>query len=105
MFLFGGTVGALTYHIVDAAERLKEEYAAEIAEYKSNKDFMIKNDVSHFTQEEIERLENETRSYLDDQINMDYQNSLNEKTVEIIEMTDKKIRELKQYIDELLNAE
>lgn len=100
-----GTVSALVYHIEDASKALKSEYAERIEEYKSTKDFKIKNDVSHLTQEQIERLRTETADYLQLRLNQDYSESLNEKTEEIIRVTDEKIEEIKQYIDELLNAE
>src|SRR5690554_1292284 len=99
------TVSALVYHVEDEAERLKVVYAEQIEEYKATKDLKIKNDVSHITQEQIERMRTETEEYLQMRLGQDYQDGLNEKADEIIRVTDEKIEEIKQYIDELLNAE
>lgn len=106
ILLIGAGVGAaLVYHIEDAAAALKETYKQDIEVYQSEKDMKIKNDVSSITQEEIERMEKETREYLQERIGSDYQNALNEKTEEIKKTTDQKIEEIKKYIDELLSAE
>ncbi|MBS4207504.1 hypothetical protein [Bacillus sp. FJAT-50079] len=105
LFLVGAGVGAaLAYHIEDAAAALKGTYQSEIEAYQSGKSEKIKNDVSDLTQGEIERLELETREYLQQQLNSDYQDSLNEKSAEIQRVTDEKIQEIKNYIDGLLSA-
>ena len=105
LLIIVGTVNALVYHINDEAERLKVEYQTQISEYKASKDFKIKNDVSYITEQEIKRMQTETEEYLQMRLGQDYQKALNEKTEEIIRVTDEKIEEIKQYIDELLNAE
>ena len=93
------TAFALVYHIDDAAEALKAEYKDRIDEYKSEKDFKIRNDVSHLTQQEIERMRTETEDYLQMRLGADYQDALNEKSNEIRKVTDEKIEELKRFID------
>ncbi|SER00373.1 hypothetical protein SAMN05216232_3932 [Virgibacillus subterraneus] len=105
LLIGAGTVSALVYHINDAADNLKNEYKEEVEVYQSEKDIKIKNDVSHITQQEIERMQTETRDYLNQRLGDDYQDSLNEKSDEIQKVTDEKIEEIKQYIDELLSAE
>jgi len=99
--MFGGVAGALVYHINDAAERLKGEYKAEVEQYNKEKEFKIKNDVSSMTQDEIKRMENETREYLNQRLAIDYQSSLNAKSQEIIVQANVKIEEVKEYIDTL----
>ncbi|WP_096269511.1 hypothetical protein [Paucisalibacillus globulus] len=99
-----GTASALVYHINDSAKALKEDYQEQIEVYQSEKDFKIKNDVSHLTQMEIKRMQTETQEYLTQKLGQDYQNSLNEKTDEIIATTDEKIEEIKLFIDGLINA-
>ena len=93
------TAFALVYHVNDAAEALKAEYKDRIDEYKSEKDFKIRNDVSHLTQQEIERMRTETEDYLQMRLGADYQDALNEKSNEIRKVTDEKIEELKRFID------
>jgi|SRR5690625_171685 len=105
LLLISGTVSALVYHIEDAAESLKVEYAERIEEHKASKSFKIKNDVSHLTLEQIERMRSETEEYLYMRLGQDYQLALNDETDAIIRLTDEKIEEIKQYIDDLLNAE
>ena len=96
------TAFALVYHIDDAAEALKAEYKDRIDEYKSEKDFKIRNDVSHLTQQEIERMRTETEDYLQNRLGEDYHDALNEKSDEIRKVTAEKIAELKKFIDDEL---
>ncbi|ANB58127.1 hypothetical protein GFC29_534 [Anoxybacillus sp. B7M1] len=101
-FVSGGLSGAVVYHMSDAAEAAKKEYQQEINQYLSEKDMKIKNDLSNVTQSEIQRLQDETKKYLNEKLNQDYQQSLNQKTEEIKKVTDQKIEEIKNYIDQLL---
>jgi predicted flavoprotein YhiN len=109
LFIFllvtGGVVGALVYHVNDAADAAKKETDAKIEAYFSNRDEKIKNDVQHLTQTEIQRLKDETNQYLDEKLKQDYQSALNQKSNEIKKVTDQKIEEIKQFIDQQLQEQ
>ncbi|KAF0819037.1 hypothetical protein KIS4809_2329 [Bacillus sp. ZZV12-4809] len=99
---FSGAAGALVYHINDAAEAAKLEYSKDINQYFEGKDEKIKHDVENLTSTEIERLRSETNKYLQEKLNTDYQNELNAKSNEIVNVTNKKIEEIKDFIDVLI---
>jgi uncharacterized membrane protein len=103
-FVIGGAAGALVYHVNDAADGLKKDYESKVAAYFSERDGKIKNDVEGLTQSEIQRLKDETNQYLTSKLNEDYQGELNQKSNEITQVTDQKIGEIKQYIDELMKS-
>lgn len=105
LFLIGGAAGALVYHVNDAAEVLKKEYESKVASYFSERDGKITNDVQDLTQSEIQRLKDETNEYLNSKLNEDYQSELNQKSNEISQVTDQKIKEIKDYIDQLMKSE
>lgn len=104
-FIVGGAAGALVLHVNDAADTVKQEYGSEIESYFSERDEKIKNDVQHLTQTEIQRLRDETNQYLKDKLTQDYQKELNQKSNEITQVTNKKIEEIKQYIDLQIQGE
>lgn len=105
-FLIGASIGgALVYHINDAAEALKAEYKDRIDDYQKDKELLLRNDTMDITQQQIERMRAETEEYLQQQLNADYNRSLNEKTDEILQITDEKIEEIKRYIDDQLKAD
>lgn len=105
-FLIGASIGgALVYHINDAAEALKAEYKDRIDDYQKDKELLLRNDTMDITQQQIERMRAETEEYLQQQLNADYNRSLNEKSDEILQITDEKIEEIKRYIDEQLKAD
>ncbi|NUH85489.1 hypothetical protein HUN92_17480 [Bacillus firmus] len=101
--VFGGAAFALVYHINDAAEAAKKEYAAEVSAYFNERDEKIKHDVENLTVTEIERLKSETSQYLHEKMNADYQKQLNQTSDEVTRVTNQKIKELKDYIDQLIS--
>src|SRR5690625_3741155 len=96
------TAFALVYHVDDAADALKVEYNERIDGDEAEKDVKNEHDVSHLTQQEIERMRTETEDYLQQRLGTDYTDALNEKSDEIRKATDEKIAELKKFIDDEL---